>query len=182
MLFAALRRLIDSDSAAGRVALEILGVSGNDLRPLIAGYGLGGCVALRVPAGYVDTLRALCRADVLVIVEAPCDHGIFLPSKLIDYVQCGRPVLALSPRRGTVADIMSRFRCGVAADCTSVDSVYDALRRLYRLWEAGELASQFDFEGYWKTACPGAVTAAYARVFDMLGAGASTCELAGQLA
>ena len=36
-------------------------------------------------------------ADLLLIVDAPGEISVFLPSKLVDYIGAGRPICALTP-------------------------------------------------------------------------------------
>ena len=45
-------------------------------------------------------------ADVLLVIDAPADESLFLPSKLIDYLPAGKPILALTPLRGASADLI----------------------------------------------------------------------------
>jgi glycosyltransferase involved in cell wall biosynthesis len=70
--------------------------------------GLENLVQIRPGVGYLDSLREMREADVLLLVEAPAQEGLFLPSKLVDYLGAGRPVLALSPSRGAAARLLRR--------------------------------------------------------------------------
>jgi hypothetical protein len=83
--------------------------------------------------------QALAKSDVLVIIEAPLTEGIFMPGKLVDYVQIGRPILALSPVVGTINDIVSKHGGGIAVNCQSPDLVARALRTLHEHWSEGNL-------------------------------------------
>jgi hypothetical protein len=56
---------------------------------------------------YEESLRHIARASVCVLVEADFREGIFLPSKLCDYIVARKPILALSPELGTVNDLAS---------------------------------------------------------------------------
>jgi hypothetical protein len=49
----------------------------------------------------------MASATVCLLVEGNMSEGIFLPSKFPDYIQAGRPVIALSPPIGTIADLSS---------------------------------------------------------------------------
>jgi hypothetical protein len=75
----------------------------------------------------------------LVIVEAPLKEGVFMPGKLVDYVQIGRPILALSPAVGTIVDILSKHGGGIAVDSQSPDAVAQAFQTLYVHWTKGTL-------------------------------------------
>lgn len=56
-----------------------------------------GLVTTRPPVNYSDSLALAARADGLLIVDAPAERSVFLPSKLVDYVGAARPVLGLTP-------------------------------------------------------------------------------------
>ena len=89
----------------------------------------------------------LSRSDVLVIIEAPLKEGIFMPSKIVDYAQIRRPILALTPVAGTVADLLTEFGGGISADCQSAESVGHALETLYGQWKSGTLNQTFNSDG-----------------------------------
>jgi glycosyltransferase involved in cell wall biosynthesis len=54
---------------------------------------------------YEGSLDYIAQASVCVLVEGDVREGVFLPSKLCDYIAARKPVLALSPGVGTVADL-----------------------------------------------------------------------------
>jgi glycosyltransferase involved in cell wall biosynthesis len=56
---------------------------------------------------YERSLELINSASVCVLVEGRFTEGIFLPSKLADYVTAGKPVLALSPKIGTITDLLT---------------------------------------------------------------------------
>lgn len=56
-----------------------------------------GLVQIVPPVDYVKSLELMSSADLLLVVDAPFEHSVFLPSKLIDYFGARRPILALSP-------------------------------------------------------------------------------------
>src|ERR1035437_5843413 len=66
------------------------------------------------------------------------EEGIFMPSKLADYLSSGRTILALSPSKGTVADFLSQGG-GIRVDPDSPDQVERALSDLYSRWQANRL-------------------------------------------
>lgn len=60
----------------------------------------------RVTPQHAQDLAA--GADVLLIIDAPSDHGpsLFLPSKLIDYLPLRKPILGITPVEGPSADLL----------------------------------------------------------------------------
>jgi glycosyltransferase involved in cell wall biosynthesis len=113
------------------------------LDALFETYRLTDIVNCVGPLDYCETISLTRGCDVLLIVEGDYGKGYFLPSKLIDYVQVGKPILAISPKKGTVSDIIRKYGGGVLADGTSAESVSDALALLFKHWEKGSLQQTF---------------------------------------
>lgn len=67
-----------------------------------------GLVTTRPPVSYSESLALAARADGLLIIDAPAERSVFLPSKLIDYVGAARPVLGLTPP-GASANLIARL-------------------------------------------------------------------------
>ena len=106
--------------------------------------GIEDVVKIEAAVPYSGMPEFLSRSDVLVIIEAPLKEGIFMPSKIVDYAQVRRPILALSPVAGTVADLFSKYGGGISVDCQSAESVGHALETLYAHWKSGTLNQDFD--------------------------------------
>jgi glycosyltransferase involved in cell wall biosynthesis len=137
--FAKFLRLTRSGS---RVELKLIG-DGNTAAQTIARLGLSGHVIDVGRMSYDRSLSAMADSDVLVILEAQFPKGVFLPSKFVDYVQVGRPILAVSPAVGALADLLNVHGAGLAADNTSSDAIAAAIDTLYRSWQAGQLEQRY---------------------------------------
>jgi hypothetical protein len=89
---------------------------------------------------YEESLRFIGKASVCVLVEGQFQEGIFLPSKLVDYLAAFKPVLALSPRNGTVADFPAG--CGIfRADPDDAEGVAAHIGFLYERFRLGDLGT-----------------------------------------
>ena len=66
---------------------------------------------------YEESIRLVSRSDMALLIEAPCEEGIFLPNKVVEYAQSGKPILAISPRVGTINDLISECGGGIVAGC-----------------------------------------------------------------
>jgi glycosyltransferase involved in cell wall biosynthesis len=127
-LFEALRRLLASEPAAlAGVRFELVGSVGAG--PL-AEAGLGalppGLVSARPTVKYLDSLRLMSGSDGLLVIDAPADVSVFLPSKLIDYVGAGRPIFGITPR-GAAAALIRRLG-GWVADPSDPAATASALK------------------------------------------------------
>jgi glycosyltransferase involved in cell wall biosynthesis len=125
-LFRALRALADAEPhALADVRVELVG---NRDEPL-ADDALAGLpprlVELRDPVDYVDSLALMRDSDLLLVLDAPGDRSPFLPSKLVDYLGAGRPIVALTPE-GPAAALVRRAG-GWHADPSDTQAVAHAL-------------------------------------------------------
>jgi glycosyltransferase involved in cell wall biosynthesis len=75
-------------------------------RQLASALGLDDVVEFTGRVPFADSSRRANDADVLLIIDAPADESLFLPSKLVDYLPAGKPILALTPPRGASADLV----------------------------------------------------------------------------
>ncbi len=109
----------------------------------------------------------LDEADVLLLVEADLELGIFFPSKLADYLGMERPILALSPRRGIANDLLgngaSRQLVAPPADAAAIER---CLETAVDAWERDKLASLLPDAEARRQVAPATVLASYERAFD----------------
>lgn len=97
-LFAALKLLARSKpTLMSGVSFEFIGAGlTGDSRQMLAGLPKD-LVAVKASVDYAESLRLMKEADGLLVIDAPADISVFLPSKLIDYVGAGRPVFGVTP-------------------------------------------------------------------------------------
>jgi len=164
-LFEGLSRFLRQVKPSPAVELTIIGVRQPETLAKAEKHGVAPQVKITGGLGYLETLKRLSESDVLVLVEAPCEEGIFLPSKVVDYAQVGRPILAISPRVGTMVDLLAETGAGVAADCREAHAVTQALIRLYEAWRTGSLSGEFSTLRLWERFKPEAVLRQYEELF-----------------
>ena len=114
-LLVALGRLArESPAVVDGLCIELVGPSETplDQLPEIA-HLPPGLVRARPAVDYPTSLALMASADLLLVVDAPGRSSPFLPSKLVEYVGSGRPIVALSPP-GPSADLVRRLGGWVA--------------------------------------------------------------------
>jgi len=89
---------VRSPSLLDGVRVEFAG-PGSDIVESLSGGLPKGLVTSLGGMPYLQSLAAMRAADALLLIE-PSDpgSGVFLPSKLVDYIGAGRPVLAVCGR------------------------------------------------------------------------------------
>ncbi len=85
------------------------------------------------PIEYKESLAFLRNFDVACIIEANCGvgGGVFLPTKVSDFIQSQIPILAVSPKDGVLEDLFEKGTIGYFADVSSIISIKNTLLSIY---------------------------------------------------
>lgn len=122
-LYEAIRQLQESNpSLLADVRFELIGNLG--LQPTNGGMVQGippDMVSIKPPVGYLESLALMRSADGLLVIDAPADQSVFLPSKLVDYIGSERPIFGISPP-GTATKLIGELGGWIAdpSDSTAV--------------------------------------------------------------
>lgn len=154
-LIGALRLMLDAEpSFLDNVCFELIGINdpcvirdaGGDTLP-------PGLLNVYPSVEYIESLRLMSEADGLLVIDAPADVSVFLPSKLIDYTGSDKPVLGITPP-GTAGDLIVRLGGTVAhpSDIQAIDNALESFIMLLRerrksgagTWGTAEVRSQFN--------------------------------------
>jgi len=144
VLFRAVADLVRRENAADSVEMKFIGISSYDLAMLAKKYQLEHMLRFMGRLRHSEIQTHLDSADVLVVLEAPIQEGIYLPSKFVEYAETGTPVIAISPRTGTLPDLLDQYGGGIAVDARSVEDVAHGIETLFRLWKDDRLSASFN--------------------------------------
>lgn len=109
------------------VKFELVGLVEAEMLNDGGGNGLpDGLLRVHPPVDYHESLRQMTGADGLLVIDAPAELSVFLPSKLIDYVGAGRPVLGMTPP-GAAASLIRELG-GTIADSSDIAEMAAALK------------------------------------------------------
>jgi hypothetical protein len=84
-----------------------------------------GLVVVQPTVSYQESLSLMAASDGLLVIDAPMQRSVFLPSKLIDYVGAARPILGITPP-GTSANLISQLG-GWLAEPSEIKSIAQVL-------------------------------------------------------
>lgn len=86
-----------------------------------------GLVRTVPTVSYRQSLRLMADADLLLVIDAPEDVSVFLPSKLVDYLGANVPILGIVPP-GASAKLITQMG-GEVANPRELPAVVHALRQ-----------------------------------------------------
>ena len=131
-LLKSLKILKDEESINGKIEINLIGHIGNFKR-LILKYGLSDVIHVINTMPRKDVFSCLLDSDVLLLIDAPTPDdkpSVFLPSKLVEYLFIGKPILAITPE-GTSAEVVRSTKTGVAVSPDDIVGIKKALKDLY---------------------------------------------------
>lgn len=160
--FISVNRIDDSFS------MSIIGLDNVGIQALAVKNGIERFLQVLGSVSYMESSVILSQSDVLVVLEAPCEEGIYLPAKFIDYVQNKRPILAITPKNSEVAGIISSYGGGIAVDCLSVKEIALALTQMYENWKNGTLDTQYSSDVLQNMFSPETIISHYEEIFTRI--------------
>ena len=128
-LVSAVSKLLKENSDLS-LSIDIVGVYDEFLKGFISENNLSHVFNLIPPIKYKENLRMLSNYDIAVIIEADCEEGIFLPTKVGDYMQGKVPIFTISPKNGLLNDLYHEGFIQYFAGNNS-EEIYIELKRIY---------------------------------------------------
>ena len=107
----------------------------------LAPFDLTDTVSYRATVPYLESLKLMAESDALILMDAPADENVFLPSKLVDYIGARRPILGITPLRGPSAELI-RQAGGLTADPGDIDGIADAVHAYIGEHRSGSLTQR----------------------------------------
>lgn len=120
--------LADRPELTRTLRLHLLGELSCREKKMLAGLARCGVARLHGPLNREQALAFQRRADLLLLVTSP-DRLSVATTKLFEYLQARRPVLALTPR-SFAAEIIEKCRCGWVVPPLAVSEIKSILERI----------------------------------------------------
>ena len=102
----AFKKILDKfPDLKNKMKIIFVGPEDNMVHRMTIDLGLKDNVNFTGRVQYQESLKYICSANVCILVEGKMKEGIYLPSKFADYIVSHKPVIALSPKNGTISDL-----------------------------------------------------------------------------
>ena len=141
ILFDGIRKYLKKNKTAHKfLRFEFMGrnYAGSKANPLNPPRDLEKIVSFIEQKDLETTWEWIGNADILLLLEFQFSQGIFFYAKLSDYLHANRPILALSPNKGVVADLFKNGG-GIISPPNDSNGVAEALDKLISLWQSKNL-------------------------------------------
>lgn len=122
-----------------QICFRLVGVGVEDYAALAREHGME---QVMVQTGYLshrDALLSNMNADLLLLLvgdDAKYKH--VFTGKFFDYLRSGKPILALAPKGGAVAQVLRETGHGEAFLSTQIGQIKAMILREYRKWQTSE--------------------------------------------
>ena len=135
-LFAGLAMLNARRPLEGRLKLTFVGEDTGRYQAQADALGLSGTVELLPSVPFHVCQDMIDKSDLLLVLDTPGFGGIYLPTKLIEYLPYAKPVLGLTEPGSAVHQLLQE--CDLAyADQGRPEEIAAAFERLLAQWETG---------------------------------------------
>jgi glycosyltransferase involved in cell wall biosynthesis len=142
-LLAAFSKYLNNKRDA-KIKLAFIGTDEPEVHRLITKFGLTQNVVVIPPVSYSRSLQLMKKADVSILIEADTETGIFLPSKVLDMIQLGKPIFSISPIEGVMAELLKSDNGGFAVDLNNENEIYGTLDKIYKAWVTKSLFAEYN--------------------------------------
>lgn len=135
-LFAGLALLNQREPLQGRLKVTFVGEDTVCYQPLADKLGLSHVIELLPSVPYQKCQGMIDASDLLIVLDTPGAGGIFLPTKLVEYLPYSKPVLGLAEPESTIHQLIRD--CDLSfADQNDPSAIADAFEALLSRWENG---------------------------------------------
>lgn len=123
------------------LTFTVLGKSNPIMSSLVDELHLKEIVRYINPVEYNKSLEIVSQYNVAVIIEADCPEGVFLPTKVTDFLQIGIPIFSISPSVGVLNDLSKEGCVSYFASVNNTASICSSLEMIYQDFQNKNLPS-----------------------------------------
>ncbi len=135
-LFEGIALLHSRKPLSGRLKATFVGEDTGFYQGQADRLGIRDIVELLPSVPYKQCQDMISASDLLLVIDTPATNGIYLPTKLIEYLAHEKPVLALAEPESTIHEVVKECDL-VFADQNRPEEIANAIEKLLAQWESG---------------------------------------------
>jgi len=134
---------LDKDVREG-IKVRFIGSIGK-FKYLISKYKLDDIIEVVDTIPRKNVFIELFNSDILLMIDAPSTkESMFLPSKLLEYINTKKPILAITPE-GASSSLINSTKTGIIVSPENIDEIKNAIKYYYDLYHRSELKIEPDW-------------------------------------
>lgn len=136
-LFDAIEILVANNSInKDKIKIKLIGRFGNEIFEMIEKTKIKDRIEILGYLPHSKSLEHLMTSDaLLLIVDESKESKEIVPGKVFEYLGTYRPILAIAPDDGAVANIIHQTKSGLVAHQSQTEKIAENFLKLYQMWE-----------------------------------------------
>jgi hypothetical protein len=128
------------DGFSKDVEIRLIGQTDISVKNMISQYGLENKTTFESYLTHSEALKAQQEAQVLLlIINNTPNARLIVTGKLFEYLQSGRPILAVGPEDGDAAHIIAETKTGLTVGYAQLNDVKNTILDYYGRYKQGTL-------------------------------------------
>ena len=120
--------------------INFIGNVSENLRKEIKTNNLENSVVYHNYIKYNDTIPYLIKSQILLLIESDDKESSYaIPAKIFEYINSGRPIVAIGPERSEIKEIINNTNSGKYFLYDQYDDLFKYIKNCYSLYKIGEL-------------------------------------------
>lgn len=119
--------------APSRIRLRFIGRFGEEVIAAFRNSDLRDSIEVVGYMPHTESIRQLLLSDAVLLVVDECDESDeVVPGKVYEYIGSDKPVIAVAPERGAIAELIAETGSGYVAHQSNIAGIAAAFLTLYR--------------------------------------------------
>lgn len=136
-LFIAIEKLLEEGKIQpDDFIIQFIGRMGSEVYEMIEKTSFRNSIALISYIPHQKCIEKLMTSDAsLLIIDESKESKEIVPGKVYEYLGVGRPIFAIGPTNGAVAQLLEECNAGVIAHQSEIDSIANNFIKFYNNWK-----------------------------------------------
>ena len=115
-----------------QIRLRFIGRFGDEVHQMFEGSSIKASIEVEGYMPHGESIRQLLLSDtLLLVVDVTSDSAQIVPGKVYEYIGTGKPVIAIAPEHGAIADLIAETQAGFVAHQSNKTGIEQAFLTLY---------------------------------------------------
>lgn len=139
-LFSALELLISKNLIdSKKIHLRFIGRFGNEVHEMFNATSFSSSIEVIGYVPHEQSISYLLVSDaLLLIVDEAKESEEIVPGKVYEYIGSMKPVIAIAPSKGAIADLMHETQAGGIAHQSDIEGIANILVKMFQAYQEGK--------------------------------------------